>query len=381
MNDKSQYVIPLHKPFWGREEEKAAISAMRQGTGIGDLTFSGQLADAISATVGSRFALPTGSGTAALELACACLLQKGDEVLLPSFTFSSCANAILLAGAKPVFCDIDIGTYNIDPAEIEKRITDRTRAVMVVHYAGMACNMDRIGEIAKRFGLFVIEDAAHALGSKYKGQHLGTIGIVGCYSFHGTKNAASGEGGAFVTGDPKIFKRAEIIREKGTNRSSFMRGERRKYSWVSVGRSLILSDILSAIALEQLKKLDEITRLRKEKADYLLKKLYKLSSKIILPQVSEGTDPNWHIFAIRVPRLARNKIMDGLRSYGIEASFHYLPLHSSSMGRSLGYKVGDLPVSEEVASTLIRLPMHPLLKKSELEYITACLEKVLAAGK
>lgn len=377
MNGKSPYVIPLHKPFWGREEEKAAILAMRQGTGVGDLAFSEQLAHAISEIVGSRYVLPTGSGTAALELACACILQKDDEVILPSFTFSSCANAILLAGARPVFCDIDIGSYNIDPAEIEKRITDKTRAIMVVHYAGMACDMDKINELAKRFGLLVIEDAAHALGSKYRGKHLGTFGIVGCYSFHGTKNAASGEGGAFVTSDPKIFKRAEIIREKGTNRSSFMRGERRKYSWVSVGRSLILSDILSAIALVQIKKIDQITRLRKMTAQYLLRKLGKLSSKLILPKISEGTDPSWHIFAIRVPRTMRGRVIEGLRSYGIEASFHFLPLHSSAMGKKLGYKARDLPISEEVASTLIRLPMYPKLKRSELDYIVAALSKVI----
>lgn len=377
MNAKSPYLVPLHKPFWGREEEKAAILAMRQGTGIGDLTFSEQLAGAISEIVGSRYVLPTGSGTAALELACACILQKDAEVILPSFTFSSCANAILLAGAKPVFCDIDIGSYNIDPAEIEKRITDKTRAIMVVHYAGMACDMDKINELAKRFGFLVIEDAAHALGSKYKGKHLGTIGIVGCYSFHGTKNAASGEGGAFVTSDPKIFKRAEIIREKGTNRSSFMRGERSKYSWVSVGRSLILSDILSAIALVQIKKIDQITRLRKMKAQYLLRKLGKLSSKLILPKLSEETDPSWHIFAIRVPRTMRGRVIEGLRSYGIEASFHFLPLHSSAMGKKLGYKARDLPISEEVASTLIRLPMYPKLKRSELDYIVAALEKII----
>lgn len=375
--NSSQIIIPLHKPYWGREEEKAAIAAMRSGTGIGDLAFSEKLADEIAKTVGVRYVLPTGSGTAALELACACILQKGDEVILPSFTFSSCANAIILAGAKPVFCDIDINTYNIDPSDVEKHIGDKTRAIMVVHYAGMACDMNKIGDIAKRFGLLVIEDAAHALGAKYNGKFLGTIGTIGCFSFHGTKNAASGEGGAFVTDDSKIFRRAEIIREKGTNRSSFMRGERRKYSWVSVGRSLILSDILSAIALEQIKKLSEITRLRKKKAEYLLAKLRKLSSKLILPQVSDGTDCNWHIFAIRVPRALRDKVIKGLRSYGIEASFHFLPLHSSVMGKKLGYRTGDFPVAEEVASTLIRLPIHPKLKKSELDYIVAALEKVI----
>lgn len=372
----SDFTIPLHKPFWGKEEERAAIAAMRSGTGVGDLAFSEQLARQLSDLLSIRFVLPTSSGTAALELACSCILEKGDEVILPSFTFSSCANAILLSGARPVFCDIDINSYNIDPSEIEKLISKKTRAIMVVHYAGMACDMYKINQIARRHNLMIIEDAAHALGAKYEGKHLGTVGLVGCYSFHGTKNAASGEGGTFVTNDSKIFKRAEIIREKGTNRSSFMRGERRKYSWVSVGRSLILSDILSAIALEQIKKLGEITRLRKKKAEYLLAKLAKLSSKLILPQVTVDTDPNWHIFAIRMPRSIRNKVIDSLRSYGIEASFHYLPLHTSLMGRKLGYRVGDLPVSEEVAATLIRLPMHPKLKKSELDYIVAALEKV-----
>ena len=209
---------------------------MRGGTGVGDLSFSQSLSKFMTGYLGSAFALPTGSGTAALELACACILKKGDEVILPSFTFSSCANAILLAGAIPVFCDVDIKSYNIDPIEIEKKIGDKTRVIMVVHYAGFACDMDKIGEIAKKYNLVIIEDAAHALGAKYHGKYLGTIGKTGCFSFHGTKNAASGEGGAFVTDDARISKMAEIIREKGTNRSSFMRGERKMYTWVKVGR-------------------------------------------------------------------------------------------------------------------------------------------------
>ncbi|MCR4324885.1 MAG: dTDP-4-amino-4,6-dideoxygalactose transaminase [Candidatus Curtissbacteria bacterium] len=371
------YTIPLHKPFWGREEERAAISAMRSGTGVGDLSFGEVLAKTISDKFGIKFVLPTNSGTAALELACACLLKSGDEVILPSFTFSSCANAVLLAGAKPVFCDIDINTYNINPLEIEKLITKKTKAIMVVHYAGLACDMDKINQIAKKHNLYVVEDAAHALGSKYNGKFLGTIGKVGCYSFHGTKNAASGEGGIFVTGDLKLHRMAEIIREKGTDRSSFMRGEKKKYSWVSVGRSLVLSDILSAIALEQIKKLDTITEMRRKNAEYFLKKLEPLSSKLILPFRDENLECDWHIFAIRVPRLARARVIKSLRSYGIEASFHYLPLHTSVMGRKMGYKAGDLPVTEEIAATLIRLPMYPKLKKSEMDYIAAVLEKVV----
>jgi len=375
MNTK--FIIPLHKPFWGKEEEKAAVLAIRSGTGVGDLSYSQLLAQHLSDILGCKFVLPTGSGTAALELACACLLRKGDEVILPSFTFSSCANAILLAGAKPVFCDIDINTYNIDPSDVEKRITQKTRAIMVVHYAGFACEMNKVMDIAQKYRLLVIEDAAHALGAKYQGQSLGTMGNVGCFSFHGTKNVASGEGGFFTTNDKSLSKLAEIIREKGTNRSSFMRGERKKYSWVKVGRSLVLSDILAAIALEQVKKLEKITRLRKRKGKYLLKKLQILSSKIILPTEKEYCDTNWHIFAIRVPRLSRDRVIRGLRSYGIEASFHYLPLHTSTMGRKFGYKTGDLPVTEEVSATLIRLPIYPSLKKSEIDYMAAALEKVM----
>lgn len=373
----NKFTIPLHKTFWGREEEKAAISALRSGTGTGDLTYSEQLAKDLSKLLPSDYVLPTGSGTAALELACATLLKRGNEVIMPSFTFSSCANAVLLVGARPVFCDIDINTFNIDPNDIEKLITKKTKAIMIVHYAGMACDMDKITSIANKYNLEIIEDAAHTLGAKYKGENLGTIGTIGCFSFHGTKNAASGEGGVFCTNDKKISNLAEIIREKGTNRSSFMRGERKKYSWIKVGRSLVLSDILSAIALEQIKKLGKITSLRNKNAHYLLKKLSKLSSKIILPQVSEDTYPNWHIFAIRVPRLSRDKVIKGLRSFGIEASFHYLPLHTSAMGKKFGYKIGDLPVTEEVASTLIRLPMHPSLKKSEIDYMVAALEKII----
>lgn len=371
------FKIPLHKPFWGKEEERAAVAAIRGGTGVGDLSFSEHLSRKISELISAKYVLPSSSGTAALELACACILKRGDQVIMPSFTFSSCANAVLLVGAKPVFCDIERKTYNINPDEIEKLINKKTKAVMVVHYAGFSCDMDKIMEIASKNNLAVIEDAAHALGAKYKGKYLGTIGKIGCFSFHGTKNAASGEGGAFVTDDDEINKKAEIIREKGTDRSSFMRGETKKYSWVKVGRSLILSDILSAIALEQIKKLEKITSLRIQNAQYLSKKLNKLSSKIVLPRESKGSFGNWHIFAIRVPRIVRDKVISGLRDYGVEASFHYLPLHTSAMGKKLGYKVGELPVSEEVSETLIRLPMYPALKKSEMDFIAAVLEKVI----
>ena len=376
-SSNSPFIIPLHKTFWGKEEEKAAVAALRSGTGVGDLTFSEALSRELGSIIDTKYVLPTASGTAALELACAVLLKRGHEVIMPSFTFSSCANAVMLVGAKPVFVDVDINTYNIDPVEVEKNISKKTKAIMVVHYAGMACNMEKIMDIATKNNLLVIEDAAHALGAKYKNKYLGAIGDAGCFSFHGTKNVSAGEGGFFATNERDISKTAEVVREKGTNRSSFMRGERRKYSWVRVGRSLVLSDILSAIALEQVKKLEKITSIRKKNAEYFLNKLKKLTSKIILPQVSEDANPNWHIFAIRVPRIIRDKVIKGLRSYGIEVSFHYLPLHLSSMGKKLGYRRGDLPVTEEVAATLIRLPMHPRLRKSEVDYMVEVLGKIL----
>src|SRR3990167_11428514 len=247
MVKSNNFTIPLHKTFWGKEEEKAVIGAMRSGSGIGDLSFGEELAVELKNLLGTRYILPTASGSASLELACACLLKRGQEVIMPSFTFSSCANAVMLVGAKPIFVDIDISTYNINPVEIEKHISKKTKAIMVVHYAGMACNMEKIMTIATKNNLLVIEDAAHALGAKYKNKYLGTIGDVGCFSFHGTKNVSAGEGGFFATNERDISKTAEVVREKGTNRSSFMRGERRKYSWVRVGRSLVLSDILSAI--------------------------------------------------------------------------------------------------------------------------------------
>ena len=377
MPSNNTFTIPLHKTFWGKDEEKAAIAAIRSGTGVGDLIFSEALSRELRDILDTKYVLPTASGTAALELACAVLLKRGHEVIMPSFTFSSCANAVMLVGAKPVFCDIDINTYNINPAEIEKHISKKTRAIMVVHYAGMACDMEKIQGIATKNHLLVIEDAAHALGAKYRNKYLGTIGNVGCFSFHGTKNVSAGEGGFFATNDKGVSKIAEVIREKGTNRSAFMRGERRKYSWIRVGRSLVLSDILSAIALVQVKKLEKISSMRKKNAEYLLKRFKKLTSKIILPQISVGTDPNWHIFAIRVPKIIRDKLIKGLRSYGIEASFHYLPLHLSSMGKKLGYKRGDLPITEETAATLIRLPIHPKLRKSEVDYMAQVLGKIL----
>lgn len=372
-----KFKIPLHKPYWDKEEEKAAVLALKTDTGVGDLRFSKELSGVVSKLLSVKCVLPTSSGTTALDLACQCLIEPGDEVILPSFTFSSCANAILLSGGKPIFVDIDPQTYNINPQKIEEKINKRTKAIMVVHYAGMAADMKSIQKIAKKYNLFVIEDAAHALGSTYFGQALGTIGNIGCFSLHGTKNISCGEGGLFVTSSNPIAKNAEIIREKGTDRSSFMRGERKKYSWVGIGQSMVLSDILAAIALAQVKKIKKITKMRQDIAKYYLKQLKPLSGQIDLPVVSEGTNPNWHIFAIRVEKSKRDKIITGLRKAGIEASFHFLPLHTSPMGQKLGYKLGDLPITESVAASFIRLPIYPKLTRPQIDYIVEKLKSLI----
>lgn len=374
---KQQLKIPLNKPYWGKEEEALVIKALREGTGIGDLKFNIELSKTLSQILHIKYVLPTSSGTAALDLACQCLIEPGDEVILPSFTFSSCANAILLSGGKPVFVDIDAKTYNIDPVKIQEKITRKTKAIMVVHYAGMAADMKDIQKIAKKHNLLIIEDAAHTLGATYFNKALGTIGNIGCFSLHGTKNIACGEGGIFVTNHSNILKEAEIVREKGTDRSSFMRGERKKYSWVGVGQSMVLSDILAALALAQVKKIKKITKLRQEVAKYYLKQLAPYTDRIDLPVISEGTNPNWHIFAIRVDKNKRDKVIAGLRDAGIEASFHFLPLHTSVMGQKLGYQQGDLPITELVSSSLIRLPIYPELAKAQVDYIVEKLKSLI----
>lgn len=374
---KQQIKIPLHKPFWGKEEEVLAVKALREGTGIGDLNFNIELSKMLSNILSIKYVLPTSSGTAALDLACQCLIEPGDEVILPSFTFSSCANAILLSGGKPVFADIDPKTYNIDPQKISEKITKKTKAIMVIHYAGMAADMKTIQKIAKKHNLFIIEDAAHTLGAAYFNKALGTLGNIGCFSLHGTKNIACGEGGIFVTGSNTILKEAEVIREKGTDRSSFIRGERKKYSWVGIGQSMVLSDILAAIALSQVKKLKKITKMRQDIAKYYLKLLSPFSDKIDLPIISDGTNPNWHIFAIRVDKNKRDKIILRLKEAGIEASFHFLPLHTSPMGQKLGYKSGDLPITEAVSASLIRLPIYPELTKPQVDYIIEKLKPLI----
>ncbi len=325
--------------------------------------------------------LLTTSGTHSLELAALLAeLQPGDEVLVPSYTFVSTADAILLRGAKPVFVDIDKRTFNMDVDKIEGKITEKTKAIFPVHYAGVACDMDRIMEIAKKHNLIVVEDAAQGVLAYYKGKPLGTIGDYGCYSFHETKNYVMGEGGAVIVKEKNKFEEAEIIREKGTNRSQFIRGDVDKYTWHMVGSSYLPSDILAALLYGQLNRADEIMEKRMHIWNTYNDAFASLEAegKLIRPYIPEYAKHNAHMYYIVLPTAeVRNNLMDQLKANGIGATFHYIPLHTSPMGIKLGYKAGDLPVTEEYANRLLRLPLYADMAEEDIQFVCDNVIKLL----
>jgi len=353
--------IPFNRPYLTGNEirymEDVLHSLSEGGHISGDGKYTKLVQNFFEIKFGARKALMTTSCTSALELATWLLnLKHGDEVIVPSYTFSSTVNPILLAGAKPVFADICEDTLNIDPAEIRKKITKKTRAIYPVHYGGVSCAMDEIMEIAQEHDLKVVEDAAQGVNAKHKGKYLGTIGDFGCYSFHETKNYVCGEGGTLLinSDDPKIIERAEIIREKGTNRSKFHRGEVDKYTWVDVGSSYLPSDLLSAFLYAQLEKLDEIQNMRMNvwNAYYSALKPFEDAGKILLPIVPEYAEHNAHLFYVLFhDEQTRDRVMNLLKGEGINAVFHYVPLHSSPVGLGLGNRKEDLPVTEDRKST------------------------------
>jgi len=320
----------------------------------------------------SKKILLTTSGTHALELAALLAdINEGDEVILPSYTFVSTANAFVLRGAKIVYCDIREDNLNIDENKIEDLITEKTKAISPVHYAGVACEMDTIMHIAKKHNLIVVEDAAQGVDAKYKDKYLGTIGDFGCYSFHETKNFSSGEGGAISINDEKYIKRAEIIREKGTNRSQFFRGEVDKYTWVDIGSSYLPSDINAAVLYNQFENMENINNKRKEiyNAYYNGLKDLQDQNKLRLPIINDFAKTNYHMFYIILnSEEERNGLMDYLKANGILSVFHYIPLHESPYSRE---KFGNfsLPVTENLSRRLLRLPMYYSLKLEEVNYI------------
>jgi dTDP-4-amino-4,6-dideoxygalactose transaminase len=317
--------------------------------------------------------LLTTSCTHALEMAALLLnIRPGDEVIVPSFTFVSTVNAFVMFGARPVFIDIRPDTLNLDESQLEKHITPRTKAIVPVHYAGVGCEMDKILEVANKYGSFVVEDNAHGLFGKYKGKYLGTFGCLATQSFHETKNITCGEGGALLINDTKFGERAEIIREKGTDRSRFFRGQVDKYTWMDVGSSYLPSDILAAFLYAQLENWGQIQGERREIWNYYYENLKKWShdNGVQLPIIPEYCGQSYFMFHLLMPTLEeRQAVISHLRACGIHGVFHYLPLHLSEMGRRFGGKQGDCPVTENVSDRLLRLPFYNDLKKTDLEYI------------
>ena len=319
----------------------------------------------------------TTSGTAALEMACLLAdIGPGDEVILPSFTFSSTANAILLFGGIPVFVDIRPDTKNIDEKLIDEAITEKTKAIMVVHYAGVGCEMDEIMAIAKRHGLLVIEDAAQAVNATYKGKYLGTIGDFGCFSFHETKNYSMGEGGAILINNPSYLDRAMIIREKGTNRTQFKNGQVDKYMWVDKGSSYLPSDILAAYLYPQLLKMDEINEDRRKSFALYMKLLKPLEDKgcIDLPIVPSECVHNGHMFYVMCHDLKdRENLQVYLRENRIGSAFHYVPLHSAPEGLKEGRMASEDRYTTDTYERLLRLPMYYHLSEEEISQVCGCI--------
>jgi dTDP-4-amino-4,6-dideoxygalactose transaminase len=353
--------IPFNRSSLVGRELEYIFQTMSVGQIAGDRTYSKKCHGLLERTLGVKKALLTTSCTHALEI-CALLLdiQPGDEVIVPTFAFVSTANAFALRGARIVFADVRPDTLNLDDTSLETMITSRTKAVVLIHYAGVGCEMDSINAIGRRHGVKIIEDNAHGLFGKYRGKWLGTFGELAVQSFHETKNVTCGEGGALLINDPSYVERAEIIREKGTNRSMFFRGQVDKYTWVDFGSSYLMSDVLAAFLFAQLEVWPSIQAKRR-----LLWERYSLeltdwsrTSGVRLPIVPEHCEQAYHMFYLLLPTLAaRQALIAHLAARGILAVFHYLPLHLSKFGLRYGGKAGDLPVTEDACDRLLRLPL------------------------
>jgi dTDP-4-amino-4,6-dideoxygalactose transaminase len=371
--------IRFHAP-WYDERELAAVRTALAIHSAGDGPIGRKVEARLAQLLGAPRVLLTTSCTHALELALLALgIGPGQEVVCPSFTFVSSANAALRVGARPVFADIEERTLGLDPNDVERRLTPRTAAILPVHYAGVAPDMQALLDIAKRRGLRVVEDAAQGIAASWRGRALGTLGDAGCLSFHETKNLSCGEGGALVISDPELGKRAEIVREKGTNRAAFIRGEVDKYTWVAEGSSYVLSDVLAAILDAQLDKLAEIQSRRAAIVARYRAGLagWAAERSVELPAQLPEREPNHHIFFLLYPDTARrDRALRALRADGVMASFHYVPLHSAPHGRRIGAEQ-ELPVTDRVAGTLLRLPLHPRLANAEVERV---IEAVRQAG-
>ena len=365
--------IPLNKPCFEGKELVYIAEAINNGLISGDGQFTKLCHAFFEEQLGVNKALLTTSCTHALEMAAILLdIKTGDEVIVPSFTFVSTANAFTLHKAKPVFIDIRNDTLNMNENQLEKLITPRTKAILPVHYAGVGCEMDAIMDIASRHNVSVVEDNAHGLFGKYKGKSLGTFGCMSTLSFHETKNVTCGEGGALLINDPKYIDRAEIIREKGTNRSRLFRGEIDKYTWVDTGSSYLPSDMLAAFLYAQLEAKDHIQEHRRRIWEYYYTNLQEWAQKhnVRLPFIPEYCEQPYHMFYMIMPSFEdRQALIAHLKKCNIRAVFHYLPLHLSDMGIRLAGKKYDCPVTEDISDRLVRLPFYNELTETEQKTI------------
>jgi dTDP-4-amino-4,6-dideoxygalactose transaminase len=376
--------IPFNLPSTVGREIDYIVEAVAGGQLAGDGPFTARCQRWLEEWCGAYRVLLTHSCTAALEMAAMlCGAGEGDEVIMPSFTFVSTANAFVLRGARPVFVDIRPDTLNIDAELIEEAITPRTRAIVPVHYAGVGCDMEAIAGIGERHRLRIIEDAAQALGATWRGQSLGTIGDMGCWSFHETKNFISGEGGALVIRDPLLVERAEIIRQKGTDRTKFFRGEVDKYTWIDIGSSYVPSELTAAYLFAQLEKAEEILARRQAIFRRYREELAPLEALgvVRLPVVPADCEPNGHLFyVITESEAVRDEVLGYLAASGVNAVFHYVPLHDSPAGRRFGRSSGTLTNTESISGRLLRLPCYVGLQDAQQQRVIELLLRFFRRG-
>ena len=365
--------VDFNRPVVVGREFEYMKQAIENGHISGDGPFTKRCHTFLEEQLGVVKALLTTSCTHALEMSAILLeIQPGDEVIIPDFTFVSTVNAFVLRGARPIFVDIRPDTLNLDENRLEAALTSKTRVIVPVHYAGVACEMGPIMDIARRHTLAVVEDNAHGLLARYKGKYLGTFGSLASQSFHETKNFSCGEGGALLINDPVLLERAEIIREKGTNRSRFFRGQVDKYTWVDIGSSYLPSDILAAFLFAQFEQYEQIQLHRKRVWELYYTSLrdWAAAHDVQLPYVPADCEQSYHMFYMLLPDLERRqKLITYLREHGVYSVFHYLPLHLSDMGQRFGGKTGDCPVTESASDRLIRLPFHNSLTANEQEQV------------
>jgi dTDP-4-amino-4,6-dideoxygalactose transaminase len=379
MNPKRMYNIDFNRPTIVGKELYYISQAIHNGYSAGDAAFTKKCHAYLEQALNVPRVLLTTSCTHALEMTALLLeIKSGDEVIVPSFTFVSTPNAFVLRGAKPVFVDIRPDTLNMDETKLEQLITERTRAIVPVHYAGVGCEMDTIGAIAAKYNIPVVEDNAHGLFGKYKGRYLGTFGAFATQSFHETKNFICGEGGALLINERQYIERAEIMREKGTNRSRFFRGQVDKYTWVDIGSSFLPSDLLAAFLYAQLEAREEIQSKRQRVWEYYYEHLQAWVEvhSIRLPVVPFYCEQSYHMFYLLLPSLeVRQALIEHLKARGILSVFHYLPLHLSDMGRRFGGKEGDCPVTEEVSDRLLRLPFYNDLDEADQARVVEAIKE------